>query len=207
MNSASEALTRLFHPDSRADPYAPAAELRALGPVHRTPLGLRLLTRYQYQDCAGVLQIPAWSHADEAAQLHPSVSAADAAHEMLRYEPPVQLTTRSATKPMTVAGEDFAPGDGVVVLINSGNRDESVFTDPDRLDVRRFDPAGGTRKHLAFSHGPHFCLGAPLARLESTVLFERLLRRAPDFEVLDLAPRYRSSVSMRGPETLPVRFR
>ncbi|PPK64918.1 cytochrome P450 [Actinokineospora auranticolor] len=130
-----------------------------------------------------------------------------AVEEFLRFDTPVPFPTRVAMRDLEFAGRSLPRGTGVILLAASANRDPEVFTDPDRLDVLRFDPARGTRKHLAFSHGPHFCLGAPLARLEATVLFDRLLRRAPDYELLDTAPRYRSSVSMRGPESLPVRFR
>ncbi|PPK64919.1 cytochrome P450 [Actinokineospora auranticolor] len=404
--SQAEAFGRLLDPANRADPYAPAAELRALGPVHRTPLGLRLLTRHA--DCAAVLQNSAWSHAAEAAQLHPSVPDEDATREMptsflwmdppdhtrlrtlvskafvprmvtrlrpriealaeslvdnalaagdfdlvqeiayplpltvvcelmgipaqahpdvqrwaqdlargfdpdplmtpeahaarsaaardfmaylrglvderksdprddlltalsqvedrgdvltelellstclttvvaghettvnlvgsgllalmrnpdqlallrarpelipsavdelLRYEPPVQLTTRAATRPMTLAGDEFAPGDGVVVLINSGNRDEAVFDDPDRLDVTRYhDRTPAPARHLAFSLGIHYCLGAPLAQLEMRVLLEVLLRKVSDLEPLTDTPPYKPNLVVRGLAALPTRF-
>src|ERR1700742_1530252 len=74
------AMAELFLPQHRADPYGPAARLRAAAPLHQTPLGLFLVTRYA--DCAAVLQSTAWSHANEAAQLHPSVSAGEAAEEL-----------------------------------------------------------------------------------------------------------------------------
>ncbi|MGQ4615252.1 cytochrome P450 [Nocardia sp. R7R-8] len=413
MNSAegsaveSSPLARLFLPEGRHDPYTPTRELRAAGPVHQTPLGLRLLTRYA--DCAAVLQNTAWSHADEAAQMHPSVPADSAAEEMptsflwmdppdhtrlrtlvskaftphmvsglrprieqlvddlvtnalrmgefdliehiayplplsivcelvgvpasahpdvlrwsqdlargfdpdplmtpeahearstasrefmaffrhvidqrradprddllsalgavedrgdvltetellstcvttvvaghettvnligsgllalmrnpgqlallrddpdlipsaveelLRYEPPVQLTTRSATRPMTVAGADFQPGDGVVVLINSGNRDERVFDDPDRLDVTRYhDRSTPPPRHLAFSLGIHYCLGAPLALLEMRILLETLIRRVAVLEPLTDTPPYKPNLVVRGLSALPTRFR
>ncbi|SDD10641.1 cytochrome P450 [Actinokineospora iranica] len=406
MGLVDSAMARLFLPDNRPDPYTPAGELRAAGPVHRTPLGLHLLTRYA--DCAAVLQNTAWSHADEAAQLHPSVAAEHAAEEMptsflwmdppdhtrlrtlvskafvpnmvtrlrpriaalaeslvdqalaegefdliqligyplpltivcelvgipaalhadvqrwsqdlargfdpdplmtpeshearstaarefmayvreliderktdpkddllsalsavedrgdvltetellstcvttvvaghettvnlvgsgllalmrdpdqlallrerpelipaavdelLRFEPPVQLTTRSATKPMTVAGHDFEPGDGVVVLINSGNRDETVFADPDRLDVTRYhDRTNPPPRHLAFSLGIHYCLGAPLALLEMEILLEVLLRKVSVLEPLTDTPPYKPNLVVRGLAALPTRF-
>ncbi|GLZ36521.1 cytochrome P450 [Actinokineospora sp. NBRC 105648] len=404
--TVADPLLRLFAPSHRADPYTPAAELRAAGAVHRTPLGLRLLTRYA--DAAAVLQNTAWSHADEAAHLHPSVAAASAAEELptsflwmdppdhtrlrtlvskafvprmvtrlrprierlaeslvdgalaagefdliqqiayplpltivcelmgipveahadvqrwsqdlargfdpdplmtpeahaarsaaasefmaylrslidqrkadprddllsalslvedqgdvltelemlstclttvvaghettvnlvgsgllalmrnpdqlavlrarpevipaavdelLRYEPPVQLTTRSATRAMTVAGEEFAPGDGVVVLINSGNRDPAAFTDPDRLDVTRYhDRATPPPRHLAFSLGIHYCLGAPLAQLEMSVLLEVLLRKVSVLEPRTDTPPYKPNLIVRGLAALPTRF-
>lgn len=130
-----------------------------------------------------------------------------AVEELLRYEPPVQMTTRSATKPMTLAGHDFAPGDGVVVLINSGNRDPEVFTDPDRLDVTRYHDRNATPpRHLAFSLGIHFCLGAPLALLEMEVLLEVLLRKVRVLEPLTDTPPYKPNLIVRGLAALPTRF-
>ena len=400
------AMAELFLPTHRADPYTPARLLREAGPVHRTPLGLHLLTRYA--DCAAVLQSNAWSHADEAGQLHPSISAEEAAeelptsflwmdppdhtrlrtlvskaftprtvarlrprieqlcaelvdaalergefdvielmayplpltivceligvpaadhgvvqkwsqdlargfdpdvlmtpeahaarstasrefmryfrdlidfrraqprddllsalaavedrgdvltetellttcvttlvaghettvnlvgsgllslmrepaeferlrahpdyvesavHELLRYEPPVQMTTRSAKEPITLAGHDFEPGDGVVVLINSGNRDPEVFADPDRLDVARYhDRTNPPPRHLAFSLGIHFCLGAPLALLEMEVLLHELLDRVGTMEVRTAEPKYKANLIVRGLSELPVAF-
>jgi cytochrome P450 len=401
------AMAQLFLPQNRADPYGPARLLRAAGPLHPTPLGLFLVTRYA--DCAAVLQNTAWSHANEAAQLHPSVSAgeaaeelptsflwmdppdhtrlrvlvskafvpqivsrlrprieqlaeqlvdaaldagefdlidqmayplpltivcelvgvpaeahrrvqqwsqalargfdpdplmtpeaqaarSDAAHgfmgyfrgliderrrrpaddllsalavvedrgdvlsetellatcvttvvaghettvnlvgsgllalmrhpdqwqllrarpelipaavdELLRYEPPVQMTTRSATAEMTVAGRTFAPGEGVVVLVNSANRDERVFTDPERLDVTRyFGRVSPPPRHLAFSLGIHYCLGAPLAKLEMEVLLGVMTRRIRELEALTDNPPYKPNLIVRGLAALPARFK
>ncbi|HEX3788507.1 MAG TPA: cytochrome P450 [Pseudonocardiaceae bacterium] len=401
------AMVQLFVPDNRPDPYTPTRILRAAGPIHRTPLGLRLITRYA--ECVSVLHDNDWSHANEAAQLHPSVAATEAAeelptsflwmdppdhtrlrtlvskafvprmvtrlrprierlaeqlvdaaldagefdlidliayplpltivcelvgvpaeahravqkwsqnlargfdpdvlmtpeahaarsdaagefmayfrgliderrarpaddllsalaavedrgdvltetellttcvttvvaghettvnlvgsgllalmrnpdqlallrarpelipaavNELLRYEPPVQMTTRSAKREMTLAGARFEPGDGVVVLVNSGNRDERVFTDPDRLDVTRYhDRANPAPRHLAFSLGVHYCLGAPLALLEMEVLLEVLLRRVSTLEPLTDRPPYKPNLIVRGLSALPTRFR
>lgn len=391
---------------NRPDPYTPARTLREAGPVHRTPLGLHLLTRYA--DCAAVLQSNAWSHADEAGQLHPSISAEEAAEELptsflwmdppdhtrlrtlvskaftprtvaqlrprveqlckelvgaalearefdlidlmayplpltivceligvpaddhrmvqkwsqdlargfdpdvlmtpeahaersaasrefmryfrelidlrrtrpehdllsalaavedrgdvltetellttcvttlvaghettvnlvgsgllalmrqpgeferlrahpdyvpsavdelLRYEPPVQMTTRSAKEPITLAGHEFSPGDGVVVLINAANRDPLAFTDPERLDVARYhDRTTPPPRHLAFSLGIHYCLGAPLAALEMEVLLHELLGRAGAMTPLTEEPPYKANLIVRGLAELPVRF-
>jgi cytochrome P450 len=400
------AMAALFNPDNRPDPYSSVRVLREAGRLHRTPLGLYLVTRYA--ECAAVLQSNAWSHADEAGQLHPSIAAEDAAEEMptsflwmdppdhtrlrtlvskaftprmvtrlrpriaqlaeqlvdtalaagefdlidliayplpltivcelvgvpaeahrsvqqwsqdlargfdpdvlmtpeshaarstaarefmayfrdliderkarpaddllsalaavedqgdvltetellatcvttlvaghettvnlvgsgllalmrnpdqlellrerpelipaavdelLRYEPPVQMTTRSATKPMTLAGHEFAAGEGVVVLINSGNRDERVFTDPERLDVTRYhDRVNPPPRHLAFSLGIHYCLGAPLAMLEMEVLLEVLLRKVSTMELTTETPPYKQNLIVRGLAALPTRF-
>ncbi len=404
--TVEQAMGQLFDPANRADPYTACRALRVAGPLHRTPIGLHLVTGYA--DCAAILQNTAWSHADEAAQLHPDVAAEDAAEELptsflwmdppdhtrlrrlvskaftppmvaglaprverlvedlvagalaagefdlidmigyplpltvvcelvgvpaadhgivqrwsqdlargfdpgvllppeanaarsaaargflgyfreliderrarpagdllsalaavedqgdvltetellatcvttlvaghettvnlvgngllallrnpgelsrlrerpemitsgveelLRYDPPVQMTTRSATEELVVAGHRFAPGDGVVVLINSGNRDPEAFTEPDRLDVGRFhDRRVPPPRQLAFSLGIHYCLGAPLAMLEMETLLRVLLREVGDMELLTDAPPYKPNLIVRGLAALPVRF-
>jgi cytochrome P450 len=90
--------------------------------------------------------------------------------EMLRYDPPVQLLSRYALHNAQVAGTVIPAGSYVLLLIGAANRDEAVFRDPDSFDVRR-----DAHRHLAFGHGIHFCLGAPLARLEATVALRCLL--------------------------------
>ncbi|NKQ58656.1 cytochrome P450 [Amycolatopsis sp. K13G38] len=399
-------MAELFLPTHRADPYTPCRVLREAGPVHRTPIGLHLLTRYA--DCAAVLQNNAWSHAEEAGQLHPSISAEDAAEEMptsflwmdppdhtrlrtlvskaftprtvarlrprieqlcrdlvdcaldrrefdliegmayplpltivceligvpaadhrsaqrwsqdlargfdpdvlmtpeahqarstasrefmayfreliderrahpqddllsalaavedrgdvltetellttcvttlvaghettvnlvgsgllalmrnpgqferlrahpeyipsavnelLRYEPPVQMTTRSAKEHITLAGHEFQPGDGVVVLINSANRDPEVYHDPETLDVARFhDRTTQPPRHLGFSLGIHYCLGAPLALLEMEVLLHELLDRVGTMELTSEDLKYKPNLIVRGLAELAVRF-
>ncbi|WP_208026164.1 cytochrome P450 [Amycolatopsis acidicola] len=130
-----------------------------------------------------------------------------AVDELLRYEPPVQMTTRSAKEPITLAGHEFRPGDGVVVLINSANRDPLAFPDPERLDVARYhDRTNPPPRHLAFSLGIHYCLGAPLAALEMEVLLHELLRRVGVMSPLTEEPPYKPNLIVRGLARLPVRF-
>ncbi|MEV6560778.1 cytochrome P450 [Nocardia sp. NPDC051756] len=405
-DSVQTAIAHLFGPDGRSDPYTPARVLREAGPVHQTPLGHRVLTRYE--DCVAVLSTTAWSHAEEAAMMHPTVSPENAADELptsflwmeppdhtrlrnlvtkgftprmvtrlrprieelteqlvdnalaasefdlietiayplpliiaceligvppeaygqvhqwsqdlargfdhdytlpeaalkarsagsrgfmtyfrellnqrrvdpkddllsvlsqvedrgdvlteqellatcittfvaghettanligtgmlqlmrnpdqiaalrarpdlcayapdelLRLEPSVQITTRAATRPITVAGHDFETGEGVVVLINSANRDDDAFVDSDRVDVARYsDPKHPAKKHLGFSLGIHYCLGAPLALLEMEILLEVLLRKVKDIDLLTDTPPYKPNVVIRGLEALPTRF-
>ncbi|WP_236793840.1 cytochrome P450 [Amycolatopsis sp. GM8] len=128
-----------------------------------------------------------------------------AVEEMLRYDTPVPFPTRVALTDVEVAGQRLPRGTGFVLLLASANRDPQVFADPDRLDVTRFSGAKPP-KQLAFSHGSHFCLGAPMARLESAIVFDRLCART-DFTVLTDEPEYRASISMRGPAALPVALR
>ncbi|MFE7718087.1 cytochrome P450 [Nocardia rhizosphaerihabitans] len=398
------ALVQLFGPDGRADPYAPARVLREAGPIHQTPLGHHVLTRYE--DCAAVLSTTAWSHAEEAAMMHPTVSPENAAEELptsflwmeppdhtrlrnlvtkgftprmvtrlrprieqlceqlvddalaagefdlvemiayplpliiaceligvpddaydqvhrwsqdlargfdhdytlpeeclsarsaasrgfmgyfrellnerrvtprddllsvlsqvedrgdvlteqellatcittfvaghettanligtgmlrllrnpdqiqllrdrpellpvapdelLRLDPSVQITTRAATRPITVAGHEFEKGEGVVVLINSANHDPAAYPDPDRVDLTRYsDPMNPAKKHLGFSLGIHYCLGAPLALLEMEILLGVLLRKVGTFELRSENPPFKPNVVIRGLESLQV---
>jgi cytochrome P450 family 142 subfamily A polypeptide 1 len=106
-----------------------------------------------------------------------------AVEEMLRWVTPIQNMNRTATADVVLRGRTIRAGDKVLLLYPSANRDERVFAEPFRFDVRR-DP----NPHLAFGIGAHFCLGASLARLELRVLFEELLAMLPDLELVSDAP-------------------
>ncbi|QNS02373.1 cytochrome P450 family protein [Streptomyces xanthii] len=125
--------------------------------------------------------------------------------ETLRFEPPSPAGTyRYTSEPMTVGGVLIPKGARVVVSLASANRDPAQFPDPERFDIRR-DPAL-TRSHLAFGHGIHHCLGAPLARLEASLALRALLDRFPDLALDgDPAPDWRPSL-LRGLSRLPVRW-
>ncbi|WP_306307718.1 cytochrome P450, partial [Nocardia araoensis] len=154
----------------------------------------------------GMLQLMRNPEAIDTLRRRPEL-VATAPDELLRLEPSVQITTRAATRPITLAGHDFEPGEGVVVLINSANRDDAAYTDADRIDVARYaDPMNPAKKHLGFSLGIHYCLGAPLALLEMEVLLEVLLRKVRDIELLSDTPPYKPNVVIRGLEALPTRF-
>ncbi|RKT05081.1 cytochrome P450 [Streptomyces sp. 3211.6] len=124
--------------------------------------------------------------------------------ELLRYDGPVELATwRFATRPLTLGGQDVAAGDPVLVVLAAADRDPARFADPDTLDLSRSD-----NQHLGYGHGIHYCLGAPLARLEGQTALATLLKRLPDLE-LAVPPadlRWRGGLIMRGLRTLPVRF-
>ena len=105
---------------------------------------------------------------------------------------------RTATTDVELAGVRIRAGDKVVVSFTSANRDESVFTDPDRFDVRR-----APNPHLTFGHGPHFCLGAQLARVQMRSLFAELLRRTSSVEP-DGPPALLRSNFQRGVKRLPI---
>jgi cytochrome P450 len=100
-----------------------------------------------------------------------------AIEEMLRYEPPVIQFRRTATEDTVLAGRTIREGDKVVVFFPSANRDDAVFADPDRFEIER-----APNDHLAFGYGTHFCLGAPLARIESKHVFREALTQLVGLE-------------------------
>ena len=126
-----------------------------------------------------------------------SVSPASFIEEVLRYDSPVQLTSRVGYE-AKVGGVAIAAGDSVTTLIGAGNRDPRRFADPDTFDPLRSD--GGS---LSFGGGAHFCIGAALARLEGTVAFPRLLSRFPALAAAG-EPARRDTFLLRGFDTLPV---
>jgi unspecific monooxygenase len=133
---------------------------------------------------------------------HPEESAA-AVEELLRYDPPVQLTLRAALEERQVAGTTLAKGEMVLLITGAANRDPAVFPAPDRLDLTRYAGAGRaeTPRHLAFGHGIHFCLGAPLARLEGQIALRRLFER--EVTLADVPVSYRDNLALRGLSALP----
>lgn len=124
--------------------------------------------------------------------------AGPAVEELLRFDAPVQTDGRTALADTAVRGVQVAAGQVVLLLLGSGNRDPEVFTDPDALHLTRRQAAP-----LSFGGGLHFCLGAPLARLEAVELFPRLLSRFP-WLVAAGTPTWRSGLSFRGLAHLPV---
>lgn len=123
-----------------------------------------------------------------------------AIEEMLRFAGPVMCFRRTAAADVELGGVEIAAGDKVVVYYASANRDDAVFPDPDRFDVGRTP-----NEHLAFGAGPHFCLGAHLARLQMRVFFEEVLWRLPDMELAGPVERLQSNFQA-GVKHMPVRF-
>jgi cytochrome P450 len=124
-----------------------------------------------------------------------------AVEEMLRYDSPVQFVTREVLEAAEVDSVALAPGEAVVAVLGAANRDPAHFPEPDRFDVGRTD-----NHPLSFGAGIHFCLGAPLARLEAQVVFARMRERFTHLEPLvDEPPRARGF--LRGLQSLPVRIR
>jgi cytochrome P450 len=125
-----------------------------------------------------------------------------AVEEMIRYDAPLQLFERTAVEDVEIGGVTVAAGQKIAALLGSANRDPEAFAEPDRFDVGRFALAG-TNAHLGFGAGIHFCLGAPLARVELQVSLGVLLRRFPRL-ALAAEPVRRPEFVIRGLRTLPV---
>lgn len=126
----------------------------------------------------------------------------NAVEEFLRFDPPVQMDSRRATRDLTIGAHTIQAGQWVNIVIAAANRDPLQFADPHRLDIRRTD-----NRHLSFAHGIHFCLGAPLARLEAQIAIAAILRR---FEHIALATdnlTWRPNRVLRGLATLPLTVR
>ena len=124
--------------------------------------------------------------------------AAEIIEETLRYDPPVQLAGRTAGEEMTIGGVTVPKGDTMMLLLAAAQRDPSAFGQPDT-----FDPSRDDLRHLAFGHGVHFCLGAPLARLEARVALTAVTRRFPR-ATLAAEPPYKPNVTLRGMASLPL---
>ena len=125
-----------------------------------------------------------------------------AVEESLRWVSPIKNMARTAARDATLGGKDIKEGDKLLLLYPSANRDEAVFADPMTFDITR-----SPNEHVAFGFGPHFCLGASLARLELRVAFERLADRLPDLALVDDAePAFRPANFVSGYESMPVAF-
>jgi cytochrome P450 len=124
-----------------------------------------------------------------------------AVEEFLRYDSPVQFLARTVTEEMLLEGRHLRRSEGVLLALGAANRDPDQFPSPDTLDISRRE-----NRHLAFGHGPHFCLGAALARVEATVALETLLRRAPELRLAAEPLEWQPSFAFRGVKSLPVEF-
>jgi cytochrome P450 len=122
-----------------------------------------------------------------------------AIEEMLRYDSPVQFTARTATADIALDAAVIHHGDLVQLMLASANRDPAQFLDPDRFDITRRD-----NRHVAFGLGPHFCLGAALARMEGEIALGTLLRRLPDLRLATDHLEYRPNLAFHGLTALPV---
>jgi cytochrome P450 len=150
------------------------------------------------------------THPEQRQRLQKSLAAGErdlletGVEELLRYDGPVELATwRFATEAVTIGGQHIAAGDPVLVVLAAADRDPERFGAPHSLDLGRRD-----NQHLGYGHGIHYCLGAPLARLEGRTALATLLTRLCDLQLAtdpaDL--RWRGGLIMRGLRTLPVSF-
>jgi len=129
---------------------------------------------------------------------HPADVATTAVEEFLRFDSPLHLFERTATADTDIGGVTIREGQKIAALIGSANRDNDVFDNPDRLDLTR-DP----NPHIGFGAGIHFCIGAPLARMEMSVALPALMTRFPDIQLAD-EPTSRGTFVLRGWETVPI---
>ncbi|MFI9259525.1 cytochrome P450 [Streptomyces sioyaensis] len=138
-------------------------------------------------------------HPDQLARLRSDPSLTDnAVEELLRYDSPVQLTVRFALQDAEVAGVPVPAGSTLLLLIGAANRDPAAYEHPERLDIGRTP-----LRHLAFGQGIHFCLGAPLARLETQIALRMLLARAPQLRLAG-EPEWKDHITLRGLSRLPL---
>jgi cytochrome P450 len=141
-------------------------------------------------------------HPDQFAMLRDDPSLIErAVEEMLRYDGPVQLTSRVAMEDVWISGTRVAAGDFAVAMLGAANRDPLQFADAAAFKIDRDD-----NRHAAFGHGIHFCLGAPLARLEAQVAIPLLLERMPNLRLATSEPTWRETTVLRGLKRLPVTF-
>ncbi|MFG2126207.1 cytochrome P450 [Streptomyces sp. NPDC048751] len=143
------------------------------------------------------------THPDQLAALRADMTLLDGAvEEMLRYEGPVENATfRYAAEPLEIGGTTIGQGEAVMIGLAAADRDPARYPDPAHFDIHR-----DTRAHLAFGHGIHYCLGAPLARLEARAAIRTLLERFPTLTLDGPPGEWLPGMLMRGMRSLPVRW-
>ncbi|HEV2369379.1 MAG TPA: cytochrome P450 [Acidimicrobiales bacterium] len=140
-------------------------------------------------------------HPDQLARVRDEPALAKGAvEEMLRFDAPVQLTARHLLEDRRIGDVNVRKGETVILLLAAANRDPAQFEDPDRLDITRPD----ANRHIAFGSGVHFCLGAPLARVEAQVAIPAMLRRLGPMEPAEPEPPYAENFTLRGMARLRV---
>jgi len=141
-------------------------------------------------------------HPDQLRKLRESPGLiGTAVEELLRFDGPVQRTARIPSEDITIGGQTIGKGEMVMPFLGAADRDPSQFPDPDRLDISRTD-----NRHIAFGMGIHFCLGAPLARMEGQIAINTLLARLPKLALATDRPQFRQSLTLRGLQALPATF-
>ena len=142
-------------------------------------------------------------HPDQMQKLRDDPSLiGTAVEELLRYDSPVQRINRVATEDVEVGGELIGKGQFVLLMLGAANRDPAQFPDPDRLDITR-----QSNRHVSFGYGIHFCVGAPLARVEGQVAINSIVRRFPRLSLEgDEVLEYEKNVAFRALKSLPLTF-
>ncbi|MSP87446.1 MAG: cytochrome P450 [Alphaproteobacteria bacterium] len=140
-------------------------------------------------------------HPDQWTRLAADPSLIESAvEEMLRYDGPTMAMTRIALEDVCYGEHIIERGDRLYLMLNAANRDPEIFPAPDRFDVGRVD-----NRHISFGYGIHYCLGAPLARLEATIGMSSLLARLPGLSLATDRPEWSDSLVLRGVKALPLR--
>ncbi|MCM3921866.1 cytochrome P450 [Frankia sp. AiPs1] len=153
----------------------------------------------------GVLSLTRNPDQFEVLRRNPDLALA-AVDELMRYDGPSHATTRMAVRDMEISGHSFKEGDGALILLASANRDPRVYDNADRLDLTRYARSQSVPRHLGFGVGLHYCIGAPLVRMEMEAMLRELARRGPVMTLLADPPPYRPNIVVRGIAELPVRF-
>lgn len=168
-----------------------ATAVLLLGAGHETTMNLignGLLALFRHPEQLAKLKAdPAWIQS--------------AVEECLRFDGPVQMTARTALEDIEIEGKTITKGQQAVIVLAAANRDPAQFAAPDTFDITRKE-----NSHIAFSHGIHYCLGAPLARAEAQIALNTLLRRLPKLRLHSEHLEWRETVTLRGLKALPVVF-
>lgn len=148
----------------------------------------------------GVISLLSQPDQLDVLRAQPELSA-DVAEELLRHDGTVQLAARYATTDVVFGDVTVPAGDGILIMLGAGNRDPERYPDPDRIDFTRTKV-----QPLSFGGGVHFCLGAPLARMEVEVVFRKLAQRFDSFELGDELPAHRDRLTLRAPAAVPLKL-
>jgi cytochrome P450 len=141
-------------------------------------------------------------HPQETAELRESPEIIrSAVEELLRYESPVQLTVRVLKEDIEVCGQTIPKRLSIFCMLGAANRDPRQFENPDQLDLKRIN-----NQHLAFSAGPHFCIGSQLARLEGQIALLKIIQKFPNLKFIGASPDWASTFGFRGLKKVPVRL-
>lgn len=174
----------------------------SLTDIYGLVFGVMLAGHETTTNATGNLLLTLMQNRDEWERLKADPSLIpNAVEEGLRYASSVVNWRRRATRDCKIGGVDIPAGSNVLISLASANTDESHFSEPERFDVGR----AAAREHIAFGKGRHFCLGAPLARLEIRIMLEEVLARFPDMRLAEgFQPDWIRTITFRGPESLPV---